>query len=214
MSGWDTLKSTNTTLFPLSGSTPCWKLTTPGTNAWDSLITALESGWLDNQAANGYSLGGLGNLTMSGTFANPSQPGIEAYNAAGFSLPNAAWTAIPLDTQGNYNVGGMHSTTVNNTRETCAAAGTYLVGGMIGMPGSTAGINRGVKIYKNGSALAGFPFAQVGPDSVSNQFYIPTGATPVLLAMSDYIELYAYQDTGSAMTLLSGYCRLFAYKIG
>lgn len=114
------------------------------------------------------------------------------------SIPNAAWTAVTLDTNVEDSASG-HSTTVNPTRYTAQIAGWYLLAGSIFLNSYTASFLAAVRIQINGAAL---------PRS-EQQTLVPAGATATLavattyayLNVGDYVELGAYQSSSVALTL-------------
>lgn len=132
----------------------------------------------------------LGNLKPSRCYASAS--GTQ-------SLANATATAIALDTtdtdtdpSGN----AQHSTSVNTSRLTCKTAGWYTVGGGMTFASNATGF-RWAYLMKNGTTYL-----------ENSGFQAPTGTgvsalvsltTLVYLAVNDYVELYAYQDSGGSL---------------
>lgn len=106
-------------------------------------------------------------------------------------------TLVPLlfDVE-DFDPGGMHSTTVNTSRLTCALAGWYEVWGCVSWAANTAG-RRIVYVYVNGAATM---CAIVPPTSTgAMQMLAPVVVVP--LNVGDYVELIAQHDAGSGVTI-------------
>lgn len=93
---------------------------------------------------------------------------------------------------------GGHSNTVNNTRYTAQVAGWYWFRGNVLFTSNSAG-NRSAQLSKNGSGLTTsfvvFPAASTNYAAMG----IET-ASMVQMAVGDYVELSASQDTGGNLT--------------
>ena len=114
------------------------------------------------------------------------------------SIPNATTTAIAFDGEVFADVGGIHSTTVNNTRFTVPFGfnGAYSINVTVQWAASAAGTVRIVRIYKNGSAMA---WSQKAPSSVqvSDSISIIDDGSE-----GSYYEVFVYQDSGGALNVL------------
>lgn len=119
------------------------------------------------------------------------------------SIPNATWTAVAFPTE-VYDLGtpstNMHDNVTNNSRLTCRVAGLYLVTGKVALPAATPGTARGAAIRKNGVDVS---YSYVPPSSAGGQVMVEVNC-PVRLAVNDYVELFAYQDTGAAQNADGG----------
>ena len=127
-----------------------------------------------------------------------TQPAFSGYQGSVQTLTTAVWGAITLD-QETVDSDGGHSTVTNTSRYTCQVAGWYLVWGVVAFANNVTGL-RASKIFKNGAAILGgeglgAPGATVG--STSSCF------TSVQLAVGDYIELYAFQQSGGNLATLN-----------
>ena len=112
------------------------------------------------------------------------------------SLTTGTWTSVGMDSSTFDNYGG-HSNTTNNSRYTCQAAGKYQVSGTPAI--STNGTNsRAAKILKNGAVVQG-PYSMVGA-SPNRPTSVTTGGFIIPLVVGDYVELAAFQDSGSTLT--------------
>lgn len=111
------------------------------------------------------------------------------------SIPNAAWTKVTLDVESLDNNNEFAA-----NRFTAKVAGGYLVNIAATWNSAAANTWAAIDFYKNGvianRAQAGYTFAA---------FSLPLSATAIFnLAVNDYIEMYARQDTGVALNLLGG----------
>jgi hypothetical protein len=98
-----------------------------------------------------------------------------------------------------YDNDGIHHLTTNNERLTCQTAGSYVVTGAVQWTAAAGGA-RYLAIRKNGSGAAieaqdlRLPSASYGT--------LATTTAILRLAASDYVELIAWQDTGSNLSML------------
>lgn len=114
----------------------------------------------------------------------------------------SGFTAVAMDTT-ILDTDGQHSNSVNNSRVICQVAGWYSVSGAVGFSGSTIGA-RGAVLYKNGASLTQ---ATGNINAASNVLHVATvGEFLIQMAVGDYVELYAFQNTGSALnSAIGGY---------
>lgn len=144
-------------------------------------------------------------LTANGVGVNPSfqalptpatAPGCYVTNSVAQSIPNNAFTALTFDSE-IFNVGPLHSTSVNSSRITIPAgqAGRYLFGASSLIAASAVG-QRIVQFLINGTT-------EIGGDIVGNPgatFTESLLATALLvLAVGDYVEVRVYQNSGGAL---------------
>ena len=120
-----------------------------------------------------------------------------AYNSTTQSVNDSAQTALTFDTE-DYDVGAMHSTSVNTSRMTIPTGGTglYLVTANTSYA-ANAGSDRLITIYKNGSAWRKGPmFTPFNGTSAQTGL----GVTAFMqLSAADYIEIFVFQGTGGAL---------------
>jgi hypothetical protein len=88
---------------------------------------------------------------------------------------------------------------INPTRLTARARGRYKISGTLVFASNSVG-DRRATIRKNGLPVAGYPSVSVTPISGTNTV-ISLGEVTVLLEDGDYVELFASQTSGAAMTL-------------
>jgi hypothetical protein len=121
--------------------------------------------------------------------------GARVYNSAAISVPATTYLALTFDSE-RYNNGGLHSLVTNPSRLTAQRAGIYAISGHIRWAG-TSSYQMILLVRLNGTTyLAG--------DS-----HVPTGTAPqahavatiYYLAAGDYVELVAYNGSGSAFSI-------------
>jgi hypothetical protein len=131
-----------------------------------------------------------------GGSSSPTFVGCSLNSSTNQSVSNDTFTAITWN-QEDFDTSGFHSTSSNTSRITIPAdkAGKYQVNAFIQFDDSATG-QREFNIYKNGTSVK-----RTATTPGSNTF--PSGIIPVILdlAVSDYIEVYVYQSSGSTKTL-------------
>lgn len=132
-----------------------------------------------------------------------------AKSTAAVLAPNNTPTAIPLAAEDADN-DNMHDTVTTNTRITCRTAGVYLFLGTVIFDNPSGG-RRGAWLNKNGSladeSTLGAPAATLS----AGPRYQVVGLME--LAVGDYVELLAFQDSGVGMNIYNP-SSLKAVKIG
>jgi hypothetical protein len=116
------------------------------------------------------------------------------WNNAAQSIPAATPTAITFNTE-KWDTDGMHDLVSNTDRITCKTAGKYMVVGAIEFDTSGTG-NRQLYIYLNGSALQIYAIEWT-PQASNSQLL--TIFCAVDLAVNDYLQLKAYQNSGGPL---------------
>jgi hypothetical protein len=119
-----------------------------------------------------------------------------AYLSAVQSIPNGSWTKINLDAK-NYDGLGEFDTV--NHRFTAQSAGYYAVSAVVSFAANATGI-RSLMIYKNGS----YNTSGQQTNAVSGNWTRLSLSDIVYLAAGDYLELYAYQTSGTALDTDAG----------
>jgi hypothetical protein len=112
------------------------------------------------------------------------------------SIPNGAATPIPLGTE-IYDTDNIHDLVTNTSRFTCRTPGVYNITGYVAMPG-TAG-QRYAYILYNGSVVL-----QTSLDTNGAGYYM-SPSTQLNLNVGDYVEVAAFQNTGSTVTGVTGH---------
>jgi hypothetical protein len=108
------------------------------------------------------------------------------------TLTTGTWTAVTFDAEDVDSAGG-HSTSSNTSRYTAVYTGWYRVSGGVGFTGNSTG-RRGGRWAANGSLVSGsaIMLAATSTGSVA----VPAKTMLVYLAVGDYVELQAYQESG------------------
>lgn len=109
------------------------------------------------------------------------------------SIPNNSQTACAFDTEDIDRDNG-HSTVTNNSRYTAQTAGWYLVVAGAGFAGDATGTRQWI-LKVNGTANKGFT-NNANPSASATHQQV---AAPMFLDISDYAELYLFQNRGSAL---------------
>ena len=170
-----------------------------------SIITATTTSGLTQSADNSGVLqlaSGTGNLvtvpSVTGTaMVSGNMPAFSAYySSGGQTIASSTYTKIILNSEFFDTASCFDSTT--NYRFTPTVAGYYQINGQISV-GAMSGLLQAV-VYKNGSAF------QTNSSLGNNVNGTGTSiATIVYLnGSTDYVELYAWQNSGSAKTTING----------
>jgi hypothetical protein len=112
------------------------------------------------------------------------------------SIPNITGTPIPWDSE-QWDTDAMHDNVVNNTRLTCSTAGLYLVIGNISFITNATGF-RTCSLKKNGTTLVCWN----GQNAIVGDSTYGSIVGLVDLSVGDYVEVYAYQNSGGTLTLV------------
>jgi hypothetical protein len=147
----------------------------------------------DLQAQVGYIL----DSTSSGINAFRS---LAYQNSAGTSLPNNVFTPLSFDTNA-FDVGGIHSTSVNPTRFTAPVGGLYLVQGTFQAVSGAAGI-AAIDLQLNGSTTL-LPHIVINIVPLNANGATPFCSTIVQLAANDYLEFFGKQTSGGTLVTIT-----------
>jgi hypothetical protein len=128
-------------------------------------------------------------------------PGIGArvYNSANISVANNAVQALTFDSE-RYDTASMHSTSVNTSRLTCTVAGWYAIGAHAIHDANATGV-RGLYIRMNGATFIGPVEGPAGATAARGT--AQTVVTVYQLAVGDYVEAWAFQNSGAALNVLA-----------
>ena len=154
---------------------------------------------------------GSGNITIgSGVTVNVNRPSFFAYANAVQAVADSTDTKVNLDTESWDTDSAFNTSTYRFTVPT-GQAGKYFFNGGIGYTSLTDNDESRVMIYKNGSLVNWWKYfqGQNGTIAVQNSVILD-------LAVSDYIELYAFQVSGGSKNTASGSINTYltGYKIG
>jgi hypothetical protein len=123
-----------------------------------------------------------------------SPPAARVYNGSDISVSHSSATALTFDSE-RFDNDTIHDTVTNPSRLTCKTAGRYLITGHVSFQTANATGVRELWVRLNGATkIAG----QTGPGRGSGADTPVTVGTVYELAENDYVELIAYQDSGSA----------------
>lgn len=130
-----------------------------------------------------------------------------AYRSAALSLTNGAWTLIGLDAE-IYDpyTPAAHDNATNNSRLVAAETGLYTVNLKVRFGADTTGTARRFELRKNAAG------SQVGGTLVTTQAVTSTisfsttinETLDVQLNAADYLELFANQNSGVTLGLVTG----------
>ena len=128
-------------------------------------------------------------------FSTP--PSVKAVRTALQSITNNTSTALAFTAADEWDTDSFHSTTVNNTRITIPAGlgGKYLLIGSMNMISGSSSI-RSLELKLNGTTR--IEIHQINGQT-SYTVFQPTVHTA--LAAGDYVEAYAFQDSGATLTV-------------
>ena len=131
-----------------------------------------------------------------------SWPVFEGRQTVAQSIPNGTPTGVTYDTN-DVDTDTGHSTVTNTTRYTGKTGGRFQLSGGIGFAANATG-RRAAQWYRNGSAVnAG---SAMMPATAANDCALAARTITVFLnGTTDYIELFAYQESGGALnTFVTG----------
>ena len=125
-----------------------------------------------------------------------NMPAFSAYQSTTQSVNSGTFTKVQLQTEEFDTASAFDSTT--NYRFTPLVAGYYQVSGNIGWSFITG--QSVISIYKNGSRFKDGNFSTGGADGTQSV----VSALIYLNGSTDYIEMYCYQNTGTAKNTGTG----------
>lgn len=131
---------------------------------------------------------------FGGAVQADGQPRCGLQNSSTVSLSDSTWTALALDTE-QWDVGAMHSTSVNTSRVTIPTGqgGLYAFMGQCGFAANATGVRK-LAIARNGTRI----WSTVIPATASDNVVLHINAQYPATA-ADYFELHAYQSSGGAL---------------
>lgn len=116
------------------------------------------------------------------------------------SLTSGAFAAITFGAEDFDNYSG-HSTSTNTSRYTAQIAGIYQLAGKAAWAGNATG-RRATKWQKNGVDITASQVAIIATSASDVEH--PATTMMVSLAVGDYVELHAFQDSGGALNTFVG----------
>ena len=118
-------------------------------------------------------------------------PRCRVHNSAAQTLTTATFTAITMNSE-RFDNDSLHSTVTNTARITFATAGVYLVGGALEFVANSTGV-RGAFLRINGTTYISGGIHMTRTDGGGAGEFT---ATIYSFAVSDYVELMGYQNSG------------------
>jgi hypothetical protein len=127
-----------------------------------------------------------------------SGPAFSAYGNADVSVPNSTYTKVTYPVE-DFDTGSYYNTA--NARFTPLVAGYYNIHAYFEWQGySITNALFSLNIYKNGSLWKRFQ----GSPSTGGNWGMQGNGIVYMNGSTDYLEIYAYQATGSTMTIYNG----------
>lgn len=126
------------------------------------------------------------------------QPYCVTHHSTTQSLTTATMTAVSIDTDDS-DVLGMHSTSTNTSRIVAPSAGLYIGTATVSFASNSTGV-RILTLRKNsgGVGTAGTQLGYIEISAATAIHYMQVQGI-IALAASDYLELFAYQNSGGAL---------------
>ncbi|GAP11739.1 hypothetical protein BECAL_02932 [Bellilinea caldifistulae] len=149
-----------------------------------------------------FEVGNTTNVEITGYIAKSTAIACRAYRSTDQPISSGAWTTISFSGVGwDSHPSGISDqwSSGTPTRLTCQVSGLYLITGQLSFAGNATGRRIG-RIYLNGSTEIAL---QSHPATSTNPIHITLSVLRILNS-GDYIELGAYQDSGSSLNVLTG----------
>lgn len=141
-------------------------------------------------------------------------PTAQVYHSTTQSIGNASHTAVVFDSEA-YDTASLHSTSSNTSRITVPVAGIYRFTASVEFASNASGQRR-LHYRVNGTTanrFGGISFPAANGTGTSVQ-----SSVEISLSASDYVELFAYQDSGGSLNLSAdggnGLARLSVSYVG
>ena len=139
------------------------------------------------------STGSTGTVMVSGNMPAFSANTITAQSFANSTFTKVQYNVEVFDTNSNYDP-------ITNYRFTPTVAGYYQINANVGFGGVSSGYSM-IAIYKNGSLYT------YGSGIINNTSVGGLCVVSIVLSLNgstDYVEIYAWQNSGSALVLSNG----------
>lgn len=121
--------------------------------------------------------------------------GCRIFNTSPIALTTGINTALTFDSE-TYDVGNLHSTSVNTGRITVSDPGIYVFTGHVEFASNATGV-RQLFIRRNGTEALGVILVP----AVSGAVTVLSVATEFLMSAGDYVELVALQTSGGNLNV-------------
>lgn len=120
------------------------------------------------------------------------------FHNAAQSIAHNTVTVLAFNSE-RYDTDTIHDTVTNNSRLTCKTAGKYTITGNAEWAGNASGF-RELAILLNGTTIIGTNDLSVGGVAGTLSHCV---STEYALAINDFVELRAYQNSGAALNVSS-----------
>lgn len=134
-------------------------------------------------------------ITSGGLLIATTTPAARVYNNANISISNSTWEDLTFNSE-LWDTDSIHSTVSNTDRLTCQTAGWYVITGHVTFDSNNTGY-RSVGIRWQGTDL----IAVHREDAVASVDTIMSVATVIKLAVSQYVTLRVFQNSGGALNV-------------
>ena len=134
--------------------------------------------------------------------------GCSLARSADLTVPNNTETTVGWDTE-TFDIGGFHSTSSNTSRITIPSGkgGYYRVSGFVGLfETPTVANSSSLRVKKNGTLVYQLQETAQLQKQLAFSFIISLAAT-------DYVEMFAFQNTGGTSTFYSGVFSNFSAEL-
>jgi len=138
------------------------------------------------------------NTEITAKHLRAPMPNARVYNSANISITDATLTALTFNSE-RWDVGALHSTSVNTGRLTAPITGLYVIGGHVRWAINSAG-QRSVRIRLNGGADIAMQSSMALTDGNDA---LQTIATAYRLAKNEYVDMTVYQNSGGALNIVA-----------
>jgi len=138
------------------------------------------------------------NAEITAKHLRAPMPNARVYNSADISIPNATLTSLTFNSE-HWDVGELHSTSVNTGRLTAPITGLYMIGGHV-MWAVNSTNQRSIRIAVNGTTIA----IQTSMTLTDGNDPLQTIVSAYRLAKGSYAELQVYQNSGAALNARRG----------
>lgn len=141
----------------------------------------------------------------SGTSSPVQNDTCRLFKSAAQSTSDSTYTKVTFDSE-NIDTNDLHNNITNNTRITAQQAGKYIVGGALSFNTNSTGMRYSLITVNNSESTP-----QTTKTKTINRLPAVSGfrtevnlSTVVDLAIGDYVEIWVYQNSGSAIDIKEG----------
>jgi hypothetical protein len=129
---------------------------------------------------------------------------VSVYKGSNQSVADSTWDVLTFGSE-RFDTNGLHSTSSNTSRLTAVVDGAYLVIGQVHFASNSTG-QRVAQIRKNaaGASGSGTGWASESFRAGNTQITRVNLSAIVTLSAGDYVELFAWHDSGAALNVVGG----------